>query len=181
MFDVKHQRICLNELYKLMEIFFSNFEFWAENQFFFKKNNEEWILIKLQCVIYQCIRFNKLYKLIKVFKSVFEILGPKTENFDQKQKNIQKNSEAWILNQIAMCCISMDLFQWALQTNEKFFSYVIFLKFWPKYKNIETNREAWILFQSELYYISMDLAQQALQTNVKLLFKFRNNFLNWLQ
>ena len=44
-------------------------------------NSEAWVLIKVQCVIYQWIRLDKLYKLMesffKNFEFVFELL---TEN-----------------------------------------------------------------------------------------------------
>ena len=71
---------------------FSNFEFvfefLAENHFFFfQKNSEAWILIKLQCVIYQWIRFNELnelYKQMESFFFYFEVVfefWPITENF----------------------------------------------------------------------------------------------------
>ena len=72
MFDVIHQWIRLNELYKLMKSFFFPsfelvFEFVAKNQKNFKMDSEVWILIKVQCVIYQCIWLNKLYKLMERF------------------------------------------------------------------------------------------------------------------
>ena len=70
-----------------------------------QKNSEAWILIKFQCVVYQWIRLNELYKVMKRFfsnfKLVFEIL---TEKFDWKPKNIQTNSEAWIL--IKVQCVT---------------------------------------------------------------------------
>ena len=74
---------------------------------------------KLQCVIYQWICLNELYKLLKsFFKFQISFL-----NFGQKTKNIQKNREvAMCIDQIAMCYISMDLSQQALQTNGKLFS-----------------------------------------------------------
>ena len=37
-------------------------------------NNMVWILIKVQCVIYQWIRLNKLYKLMESFFSHFGII-----------------------------------------------------------------------------------------------------------
>ena len=40
-----------------------------------QKNSETWILIKLQCVIYQWIRLNKLYKHKVSFFSNFEFLA----------------------------------------------------------------------------------------------------------
>ena len=49
----------------------------AENQKNIKINGESWILIKVQCVIYQWIRFNKLYKIMEIFilisESFFEL------------------------------------------------------------------------------------------------------------
>ena len=44
----------------------------------FQTNSETWILIKLECVIYQWIRLDKLYKLMEIFlnfKFVFELLA----------------------------------------------------------------------------------------------------------
>ena len=52
------------------------------------------------------------------FKLVFEILAESRKIF----KRIA-TSEVWIFDQIAMCYISMDLSQQALQTNGKFFSF----------------------------------------------------------
>ena len=39
---------------------------------FFQTNSEAWILIKLQCVLYQWIRLNELYKLIESFFQISE-------------------------------------------------------------------------------------------------------------
>ena len=86
MFDVIHQWIRLNELYKLMETFFSNFvfEFLAKKQTKkIQKNSEAWILINLQCVIYQWTRLNKLYKLMESFFANFEIIFRIGYNFFQ--------------------------------------------------------------------------------------------------
>ena len=49
------------------------------------QSSEVWILIKLQCVIYQWIRFNELYKLLNFFFQfqitvVLEILTKKQKN-----------------------------------------------------------------------------------------------------
>ena len=47
-----------------------------------------------------------------------------SNNLVFKIKFFSKNIKAWIMDidQIAMCCISMDSSQRSLQTNEKFFS-----------------------------------------------------------
>ena len=58
-------------------------------------NSEAWILIKVQCVIYQWICLNELYKLRKSFFQIsFWNFWLKIENFGRKRKNIQKNSKA---------------------------------------------------------------------------------------
>ena len=75
-FDVMHQWIRLNELYKLMESFFSNFkcifELFAENLKNIQTNSEGSILIKVQCVVYQWICLYKLYKLMWSFFQISE-------------------------------------------------------------------------------------------------------------
>ena len=79
------------------QIHFRNFGRKPEN---IEKNSAAWILIKLQCVIYQWFRLNKLYKLMESFfkfQFSFRIIG-------RKPKNIQT---AWIL--IEVQCI---MYQW---------------------------------------------------------------------
>ena len=61
-----------------------------------QKNSEAWILIKVQCVLYQWISFDTLYKLNGGFSNlviIFELLA-------EKQKNIQKDREESILIKI---------------------------------------------------------------------------------
>ena len=41
----------------------------------FRKNSEAWILIQLQCVIYQWIRLDKFYKHMESFFFNFEFLA----------------------------------------------------------------------------------------------------------
>ena len=63
--------------------------------------------------------------------------------FDKKKKKKARRE----YYQIAMCYISMDSSQWALQSNEKlFFKFLIHLRnFDWKPKNIRKNSKAWIL------------------------------------
>ena len=68
-----------------------------------QKNSEEWILIKLQYVVYQWISLNELYKLMKSFFK-FKIIF---WNFGRKLKNIWMNREVWILMKVK--CI---MYQW---------------------------------------------------------------------
>ena len=81
--------------------------------------------------MHQWICLNELYELMGnffFFKFVFEFFGQKTKKF---QKNI---------DQIAMCYISMDLSRQALQTNGKFFFFLIQFSFQiigRKSKNIQ--------------------------------------------
>ena len=79
------------------------------------------------------------------------------------------------MDQIAICYISMDASQRALQTNGKFFPNFNFV-----FKLLAENREKKSncvnIDRSAIYYISMDMTRQLLQTNGKLFFKFRNNF-----
>ena len=86
---VIYQWICLNDLGKLMWFFFI-FKFWISVWIFYRKqkcfqtNSEAWILIKVQCVIYQWIRIDKLYKLIESFIQIsnsFSNYWPKTEKY----------------------------------------------------------------------------------------------------
>ena len=51
---------------KLMESFIQISKFWR-NQKNIQTNSKAWILIKLQCVIYQWTRHNELYKLMEEF------------------------------------------------------------------------------------------------------------------
>ena len=81
-FDVIHQWICLDELYKLLESFFSN---------------------KFKLVFELLTEDQKLY----IFRS--------SANNSAKSKGVN-------IDQSAMCYISMDLSQQALQTNGKRFS-----------------------------------------------------------
>ena len=67
-----------------MESFFQISNFWPETEHF-QKNKETWILIKLQCVMYQWIRFNELYKLME---SSFKI----SESFFESVTNFKNNS-----------------------------------------------------------------------------------------
>ena len=57
---------------------------WKPN--IFETNSEAWILIKVQCVIYQWIRLDKLYKLMESFfqisKFVFELLAENRNMFN---------------------------------------------------------------------------------------------------
>ena len=46
------------------------YEFLAKKQKKNQKNSEAWILIKLQCVIYQWIHLNELYKLMASFLQI---------------------------------------------------------------------------------------------------------------
>ena len=91
---VIHQRIRLNDLYKLMKSFFSNFEFIfeysVENGIFFKRI-EAWLLIQLQGVIklYQWICLNKLCKLMESFyliSNCFLKFWTKTEIFSKEYR-----------------------------------------------------------------------------------------------
>ena len=48
----------------------------------FQKKSEAWILIKLQCVIYQWICLNELFKIMETFFSIsFSNYWPKTEKY----------------------------------------------------------------------------------------------------
>ena len=84
-FNVIHQWICLNELYKETESFFFKFQIRFRNFGQKPKNietsKEVWILIKVQCVIYQWIRLDKLYKLTEAFFSNFGIIFLINYNF----------------------------------------------------------------------------------------------------
>ena len=69
MFDVIHQLIRLDELFKLMETFFQicfriNGQKVPKN---IQMNSEAQILIKVQCVIYQWIRLDEFCKLMESF------------------------------------------------------------------------------------------------------------------
>ena len=59
----------------------------AENQKNIQTKSEAWILIKIQCVIYQLIRLDKLYKQREIFfsnfKLVFEFLSENRKIFKQ--------------------------------------------------------------------------------------------------
>ena len=90
MFNVKHQWIRLNELYKLVEIFYFFyfefvFEFLAENWKIFKQiaRREYWWKCN-ELTIYQWIWLNKLYKPMESFFQIsnyFLNYWPKTEKY----------------------------------------------------------------------------------------------------
>ena len=80
-------------------------------------NREARILIKLKCVVYQCIRHYKLYKLMK--SSFFFQISISFSNYWPKAK---KYSNPVNIDQSTMYYISMDLIRQALQTNGKLFS-----------------------------------------------------------
>ena len=69
-------------------------------------------------VVHQWIRLNELYKLLESFcfqiSNSFSNIWPKTLIFSKEYRGVN-------IDQIAMCYISMDSSQRALQTNEKFF------------------------------------------------------------
>ena len=77
-------------------------------------------MIKLQCVVYQGIRLNEFCQLMKSFFK-FRV---RFRIFDRKP-NFFKRIARYI-GQIAICCISMDSSQQALQTNEKLFFKLVF-------------------------------------------------------
>ena len=84
-----HQWIRLNELYKLMKSIIKISEFLFEilgKPKIIKKNSEERILIKLQCVMHQWIRLDESYKQMKSFFFQSQI---SFWNFGRKSKNIQ--------------------------------------------------------------------------------------------
>ena len=151
---VKYQWIRLNEFYKLMESFFSHFEFVfklsARNRFFFFQiNSEAWILVKLQCVSYismdssrRALQTNERLFVNFIFVSKF---WQKTENFGLKPKNIQKNSESWIL--IKLQCV---IYQWICLNKlyklmEKLFKISDF--FYEILTENRKNSESWILIK----------------------------------
>ena len=70
-----------------------------------EKNSKAWILIKLQCALYQLFRPNKLYKHTISFFFKFNSF----RNFGRNPKNIQTNSEASIL--IKLQCV---VYQWII-------------------------------------------------------------------
>ena len=104
-------------------------------------------------VIHEWICLNKLYKLMKnLFRIRFKILAENWKifkNFDRKQKNIQKNTEAWIL--IKLQCVK---YQW-ICLNELYKLMKSFFETsnsfsisWPKNENyIQSNNVAWILIR----------------------------------
>ena len=77
----------------LWKVFFFKFQirFWIFGQKTknFQTNSKAWVLIKLQCVIYQWIRFDKLYKLMESFlhiSNLFLNYCPKTEKYSMHNK-----------------------------------------------------------------------------------------------
>ena len=75
----------------------------AENRKNIRTNSEAWILIKVQCFMYQWILFDKFYKLMEVFF----LLRIRYRNIGPKPGNIRTNREAWIL--IKVQCF---IYQW---------------------------------------------------------------------
>ena len=94
-FDVIHQWIRLNELYKLMESFFKFkicFRINGQKPKNIQTDSDAWIFIKEQCVIYQWIHFDKLYKLIVSFFQIlflFSNYWPKTKNIRNEVRFVQ--------------------------------------------------------------------------------------------
>ena len=87
MFDVIYQWIHLNELYKLMESFLSNFEFLAENVNFLKRiaRREYWA----NCNVLNIMDFSQRalqtnVKLIFQISNNFSKFCPKNENFSNR-------------------------------------------------------------------------------------------------
>ena len=66
------------KLFFKFQISFRNFGWKPKN---IQNNNEAWMLIKLQCVIYQWIRLNELYKQMESFFSNFEFLAENQKFF----------------------------------------------------------------------------------------------------
>ena len=90
MFDVIHQWIRLNELYKLMENFFKfqiSFGINGRKPKNIQTNSEAWILIKVQCVIYQWIRFDKFYKLMESFFQISNLFSNYWQTTDKYSTN----------------------------------------------------------------------------------------------
>ena len=81
------------------------FELMAEKSKNIETNSEAWVLIKVQCVIYQWIRLDKLYKLMERFFSnlefvfVFELLTENPKIFNNKQGwvYVSEVGEAFVL------------------------------------------------------------------------------------
>ena len=127
----------------------------TENRIFFQKNSEAWILIKFQWVIYLWILLNELYKLMNFF---FFKLNINFQNFcrifGRKPKNIQKNSEAWILIKLQRVICQWfwldklyELVGRFLQISESFFEFTIF---WNKWRWVYASelREAYVLIST---------------------------------
>ena len=92
---------------KIKSFFFKfqiNFQIIGRKPKNIQMNSEAWILIRVQCVIYQWIRLDKLYKLMETFFFKFRI---RFQIIERKPKNIQTNSEARIL--LKFHCI---IYQW---------------------------------------------------------------------
>ena len=109
MFNVEHQWIRLNKLYKLMEKLFRINGRKPKN---IQTNSEAWILIKLQCVICHWILLNERYKQMESFFRIsFELMA--------ENQKIFKQMRGVNIDQSAMCYLSMNLARQTLQTNEK--------------------------------------------------------------
>ena len=61
----------------------------AEKSKNIETNSKAWVLIKVQCVIYQWIRLDKLYKLVESFFKNFEFVFVFELAIDWKSRNIQ--------------------------------------------------------------------------------------------
>ena len=99
----------------LWETFFKfriRFRFFGRKSNYFQKNWEAWILIKLQCVIYQWIRLNELYKLMNFFQ-ISNYL-PKTEKYSTNRKGWVYASEvgkAFVLISTRSSLFALNIFQ----------------------------------------------------------------------
>ena len=137
-------------------------------------NSQAWILIKVQCVIYQRIRLDKLYKLMgNFFKFWITFL-----NYWQKtEKNIRTNSEAWILIK-AQCVI----YQWIrlnklYKLMESFFSNIELV-----FELLTENRKIFERIERRGYWskrnvLFINIFVSTCSSNLwKFFFKFRNNF-----
>ena len=79
------------------------------------------------------------------------------------------------IDQIAICYISMDSSQQALQSNGKFFfSNFELASFWNFGKSVKYSKELWVvnIDQIAIRYMSMDSSQRDLQTCRKLFSNF---------
>ena len=135
--------------WKTLKNFKFIFELMVEKSKNIETNSEAWVLIKVQCVIYQWIRLDKLYKLMERFffqiSNLFLFL-----NYWLKIKKYSINNKVGFMQARCgrhLCCSARVLVLQVLSMTNEFSS-----KISPLYKN-------WVMLLWSICFIQVDNSQ----------------------